>query len=223
MPFLAFHHQKITEFFDLRSQYLVDYLRDFAESEIASMDTEIQEKLLQRCFLKTPVIDLRNVQIEKASAYTESQKTQIQTSFDQTYEMGDTKTINNFLFFKIAYTGDEAIFYLRPYSEFPGVIGIDTLTSKEVIFRFILDPYQPVESQIQNHSPTVKQILQNIQATLEKLKPDIDKFNQNLRNQLQTEIDRRKYVSTKKEAIVPQVFQMQSKPEVKSLGSLDFS
>jgi len=223
MPFLAFHHQKITEFFDLRSQYLVDYLKDYSELEIAKMSEVDIKFLLDKCKIEVPVINTKDVEIEKASAYTDAQKTIQQTSFNQNYEMGDSRAINNFLFFKVSYIGDETVFYLRPYSDFPGIIGIDSLATSKLVFRFILDPYQSMESQIQNHVPTVKNLLQNIQAVLEKIKPDIENFNLNLRNYLINEIQRRKYVSTKREAIRPELPQIQSKPEVKSLGSLDLS
>ena len=68
MPFLAFHHQKITEFFDLRSQYLVDYLRDYSEMDIATMSDVDIKFLLDKCKIEVPIINIKDVEIEKDSA-----------------------------------------------------------------------------------------------------------------------------------------------------------
>jgi len=227
MPFLAFYRQNLAQLFGVRSNYLVEYLKDYTDSQIAKFSNFETTQLLNKCIIVLPTLKLDQIQLEKATVYTGSQQTEVKTMSDQIYKMGDNRTINNILVYKIPYEGQEAVFYLRPYPEFPGVIGIDEVSSTFVVIRFTLDPFCSVEEQIPNFSPRVRQILSSLQSVLENLGPEIEGFNLKLKLYLENEIARRQHITDKPQTIQPilkpNFTQKLPTATTKFLGNIDLS
>jgi len=223
MPFLAFYKQNLAELFNIRSGYLVEYLRDYSEKDISNFGENEKQFILNKCTIKIPVINPSQIEIEKATVYTNGVKSEEQTTQSQSYQMGDSRALNNAIYFKIPFSGEESVFYLKPYPEFPGVIGLDEVTSRHIVVRFISDPFKSPESQIPDFLPQVRKILTNVQSVIQNIQSDIDNFNLKLKLYLESEIARRQHITDKRTSIsVPKPTQINSN-SVKFLGSVDLS